>query len=244
MSVTYTTGEMAKLAGVSIRTVQYYDQRGILTPSDVTEGGRRIYSDRDLERLRWISFLRDLDFSIKAIQEILAEEHSNQVLQLLLERHISELNNEIDQKQIKRDMAVNLLDKLDKHEDVTVDSLQDMSLIMSNQKAHRRLQLKILATTFTFVFLLIVSIFLAQQLPQITWLKPFAWFVGAIYVVGLLWSSYYFSRQLAYLCPVCHKTFQPTYWEFVKAGHTPKTRQLTCPHCHVKSSCLELAKEE
>lgn len=243
MSVTYTTGEMAKLAGVSIRTVQYYDQRGILTPSDVTEGGRRIYSDRDLERLRWISFLRDLDFSIKAIQEILVEEHSNQVLQLLLERHISELNNEIDQKQIKRDMAVNLLDKLDKHEDVTVDSLQDMSLIMSNQKAHRRLQLKMLATTFAFVFLLIFSIFLAKQFPQITWLKPFAWFVGAIYVVGLLWSSYYFSRQLAYLCPVCHKTFQPTYWEFVKAGHTPKTRKLTCSHCHVKSSCLELVKD-
>lgn len=244
MSVTYTTGEMAKLAGVSIRTVQYYDQRGILTPSDVTEGGRRIYSDRDLERLRWISFLRDLDFSIKAIQEILAEEHSNQVLQLLLERHVSDLKQEIDQKQIKLDIAVNLLGRLDKREDYSVDTLQDMSLIMSNQKAHRRLQLKILATTFTFVFLLIVSISLAKQFPQITWLKPFAWFVGAIYVVGLLWSSYYFSRQLVYLCPVCHNTFQPTYWAFVRAGHTPKTRQLTCPHCHVKSSCLELAKEE
>ncbi len=52
MSVIYTTGEMAKLAGVSIRTVQYYDQRGILIPSDLTEGGRRRHSESDLERLR------------------------------------------------------------------------------------------------------------------------------------------------------------------------------------------------
>lgn len=164
-------------------------------------------------------------------------------MQLLLENRISELKQEIDQKQVKLDTAVNLLDRLDKREDYSVDTLQDMSLIMSNQKAHRRLQLKILATTFAFVFMLIVSIFLAKQFPQITWLKPLAWFVGVIYVVGLLWSNYYFSRQVFYLCPACHKTFQPTYRAFAKAPHTPKTRKLTCPYCHVKSSCLELAKE-
>lgn len=39
----YTTGEIAKLCGVSVRTVQYYDTRGILTPSELTEGGRRIF---------------------------------------------------------------------------------------------------------------------------------------------------------------------------------------------------------
>ncbi|CAM2745170.1 MerR family transcriptional regulator [Streptococcus acidominimus] len=46
----------------------------------MTEGGRRLYSAQDLEKLRWICFLRDLDFSIKAIQENLTEEHSDQVL--------------------------------------------------------------------------------------------------------------------------------------------------------------------
>ena len=38
-----TTGEPAKLCGVTVRTVQYYDNRGILTPSELTEGGRRLY---------------------------------------------------------------------------------------------------------------------------------------------------------------------------------------------------------
>ena len=40
----YTTGEIAKLCGVSVRTVQYYDSKNILNPSAVTEGGRRIYN--------------------------------------------------------------------------------------------------------------------------------------------------------------------------------------------------------
>ena len=50
----FSTGELAKAAEVSVRTVQYYDQRGILTPSEVTEGGRRIYHESDLERLQVI----------------------------------------------------------------------------------------------------------------------------------------------------------------------------------------------
>lgn len=88
-----------------------------------------------------------------------------------MEDRISELKQEIDQKQVKLATAVNLLDRLDKREDYSVDTLQDMSHIMSNQKAHRRLQMRMLTTTFTFVFLLIFSIFLAKQFPQIAWLK-------------------------------------------------------------------------
>ena len=42
----YTTGEIAKLCGVSVRTVQYYDTRNILTPSELTEGGRRLIQKR------------------------------------------------------------------------------------------------------------------------------------------------------------------------------------------------------
>ena len=38
----YTTGEIAKLCGVSVRTVQYYDSRNILIPSELSEGGRRL----------------------------------------------------------------------------------------------------------------------------------------------------------------------------------------------------------
>ena len=62
----YTTGEMAKLCGVTVRTVQYYDARGILIPSELSEGGRRLYSEDDLKRLKVICFLRELDIPIDA----------------------------------------------------------------------------------------------------------------------------------------------------------------------------------
>lgn len=88
----FSTGELAKAAEVSVRTVQYYDQRGILTPSEVTEGGRRIYHESDLERLQVICFLRDLDFSIKQIKKLLQEENREQVLELLLTDQIESLD--------------------------------------------------------------------------------------------------------------------------------------------------------
>ena len=55
----YTTGEMAKLCGVSVRTVQYYDSRNLLVPSELSEGGRRLYSEDDLRKLKVICFLRN-----------------------------------------------------------------------------------------------------------------------------------------------------------------------------------------
>ena len=81
----YTTGEIAKLCGVSVRTVQYYDDRGLLSPSELTEGGRRLYTDKDVSQLKIICYLRDLDFSIKQIEMLLKEQNSNKVLNCLLD---------------------------------------------------------------------------------------------------------------------------------------------------------------
>ena len=46
----YTTGELAKLCDVSVRTVQFYDVKDLLKPAELTEGGRRLYTDDDLKR--------------------------------------------------------------------------------------------------------------------------------------------------------------------------------------------------
>ena len=97
----FSTGELAKAAEVSVRTVQYYDQRGILTPSEVTEGGRRIYHESDLERLQVICFLRDLDFSIKQIKKLLQEENREQVLELLLTDQIESLEKSSEEIEVK-----------------------------------------------------------------------------------------------------------------------------------------------
>ena len=91
----YTTGELAKLCGVKVRTVQYYDTRGILIPSELSEGGRRLYSEDDVKRMKVICFLRELDLPIDAIGQILKEEHPEKVISLLIEQQEKALSEEI-----------------------------------------------------------------------------------------------------------------------------------------------------
>jgi len=71
----YTTGELAKLCGITVRTVQYYDTRGILSPSALSEGGRRLYSDDDLRRMHIVCFLRETGLPINSIAALFAEEN-------------------------------------------------------------------------------------------------------------------------------------------------------------------------
>ena len=82
----YTTGETAKLCGVSVRTIQYYDTRGILIPSELTEGGRRLYSENDIKKLRIICFLRDVGLPINSINELLHEDDPGSVISILRSR--------------------------------------------------------------------------------------------------------------------------------------------------------------
>ena len=63
--------EVAKLTGVTVRTLHYYDEIGLLKPSLVTEAGYRLYDENDLETLQQILFFRELDFPLSEIKEIM-----------------------------------------------------------------------------------------------------------------------------------------------------------------------------
>jgi DNA-binding transcriptional MerR regulator len=66
-----TVGEVARVAGVSVRTLHHYDQIGLLRPGGRSDAGYRLYSHDDLVRLREIIVWRQLGFSLHAIQELL-----------------------------------------------------------------------------------------------------------------------------------------------------------------------------
>ena len=63
--------EMAKLTGVSIRTLHYYDHIGLLCPETAADSGYRWYGAADVERMQQILFYRELDFPLKDIRDIL-----------------------------------------------------------------------------------------------------------------------------------------------------------------------------
>ena len=67
----YLTSQFAEKASVSIRTLRYYDKVGLLSPSQYTEAGYRLYTDADLLRLQQILALKFLGFSLEEIKRCL-----------------------------------------------------------------------------------------------------------------------------------------------------------------------------
>lgn len=66
-----STGDLARRTGTTLRTVRFYEEAGLLEPSAVGKGGRRLYTDSDLQKLALIADLRELDLSLDEIRQLL-----------------------------------------------------------------------------------------------------------------------------------------------------------------------------
>jgi DNA-binding transcriptional MerR regulator len=65
-------GEVADGTGLSLRTIRYYEEVGLVTPSARTAGGFRLYSETDVARLRLVKRMKPLDFSLEEMGDVLA----------------------------------------------------------------------------------------------------------------------------------------------------------------------------
>jgi len=81
-----TVKAIAKLTGVSVRTLHYYDEIGLLTPSGRSGAGYRLYSEADLHRLQMILFYRELGFDLQSISQVLADPKFDRKAALLQHR--------------------------------------------------------------------------------------------------------------------------------------------------------------
>ena len=220
----YTTGEMAKLCGVTVRTVQYYDTRGILTPHALSEGGRRLYDEDDLRKLKVICFLREIGLSIDTIGQLFREEDPASVIELLLEQQEQDLKTERGALDAKLEKIAELRKTASATDHFTVESIGDVAITMTNKKKHRRMLLIMLLTALPVAALECAGILL--------WVFKGIWWVFALSVAiaipwGILISRYYY-RHVAYICPQCHRVFRPAFREMFFASHTAKTRRMTC----------------
>ena len=130
----YTTGEIAKLCGVTVRTVQYYDKRGILNPSELTEGGRRLYSDEDVRRLNIICFLRGLGFNIDSISKLMSEDDPGSVIMLLLEQQEQSLTAELNECSDRLGKIRQMKRELKEIKNFSVESIGDIAHTMTGKK--------------------------------------------------------------------------------------------------------------
>lgn len=231
----YTTGEMAKLCGVTVRTVQYYDTRGILMPSELSEGGRRLYSEDDLRRMKIICFLRDVGISINSIGELLSEENPGSVISVLLEQQVQMLQEEVKERQAKLDMLDGMKRELKSLEHFSVESIGDIAYLLENKKKARQLHAILLITG--------IPMNIIQWITIILWITAGMWWLFAIYILAAVpyavWITKTYFRSAAYICPQCHAVFKPNFKEAFWANHTPTLRKLTCTCCGWKGFCVE-----
>ncbi len=236
----YTTGELAKLCSVSVRTVQYYDTRGILIPSELSEGGRRLYSEDDLAKMKIICFLRSLDIPIDSIKELLYEDGSEKVISMLLDEQEITLRREIAEKQVRADTIADIKKTLRLLPNISAESIGDIAHIMKNKKKLKKVHLTMLIIGFIMDAIQVSTLMLG--ILRGLWL-PFAVGMTATILLGI-WISVFYYQKAAYICPECHTVFHPRFRESFLARHTPGTRRLTCPACSHHGFCIETYNTE
>ena len=236
----YTTGEIAKLCEVTVRTVQYYDTRGILVPSELTEGGRRLYNDEDLRKMKIICFLRELDLPINSIAELLKEEDPGSVISLLLEQQRKMLKEEIGEREERLKKLEELSSGLKNFEHFSVESIGDIAYLMKNKKELMKMRWKMVGLGSIMNVIEIGTIILWIK-TGIWW--PFAVGMCIVVAIGVFISRYYY-KSVNYICPQCHTVFKPKFGQMFWANHTPNTRKLTCTCCGHKGFCVETYAQE
>ena len=90
-----TVGEIAKKMGVTVRTLQYYDKEGILTPSSESEGGRRLYTNKDIVKLHQIQSMKYLGFSLEDIKTRLPAINTPEEVSAVLSKQAADIREKI-----------------------------------------------------------------------------------------------------------------------------------------------------
>jgi MerR family transcriptional regulator, thiopeptide resistance regulator len=104
-AVTYRVGEVAGLAGVSVRTLHHYDEIDLLKPSGRSGAGYRLYTAEDLERLQQILIYRELGFGLREIRDAMADPAFDRREALIAQR------DELARSSVRLDAMLDLIDK-------------------------------------------------------------------------------------------------------------------------------------
>jgi MerR family transcriptional regulator, thiopeptide resistance regulator len=115
-------GEVARRTGISIRTLHYYDEIGLVSPSQHTEAGHRLYTDNDVQRLQQILILRALGFSLDKIRHFLATPEDGPFLDVI-DQQTARLRKEIDERLKVVNCLEKVAEKLRTKQHTTIDEI-------------------------------------------------------------------------------------------------------------------------
>jgi DNA-binding transcriptional MerR regulator len=114
-------GDLAKQTGLSVRTLHYYDEIGLLKPSQRTEADHRLYTQEDIIRLQQIVSLRQLGFSLEEIKDCLQNPDFSPVA--VIQSHIAKLHEQIELQQKLARLLEGISTRLQASEEVFISDL-------------------------------------------------------------------------------------------------------------------------
>ncbi|TFD99496.1 MerR family transcriptional regulator [Jeotgalibacillus salarius] len=123
----WTTGQIAKMFNISLRTLRYYDEIDLVKPGAIEEGGRRIYGSASIVTLEKVLLLKKMDLPLDEVRRIVSEEF----LEAILERHLQNLNTQSLHIQDSIDHTVSLKNEIRITGDIDWDKI--FSLVKREQ---------------------------------------------------------------------------------------------------------------
>lgn len=239
MKQTFTSGEMAKLCNVSVRTVQYYDKEDILKPSELSEGGRRIYTEEDLKKLRCICLYKSLGFSLSDIRRVISSQNTFSLLSETILNQQARIEEEIQLLQQTKQRLTAVLEQIEETGNVKVESIEEMDSMLIKKNKHRKTDI------MTYVFLSCYVLLLCSGFPLAVSYGGVAptlmFFAAMILLLGLI---YYHSQVNAYVCPKCHVKFSIGFLkDMLSLNGGKKGKYLKCPNCKYKGWVRETFPE-
>jgi len=237
----YTTGEMAKLCNVSVRTVQFYDMKGILHPADLTDGGRRLYSEEDLCKLQLICTLRAIGLSLNSVKSVLESELSGKILTILLDEQVKLLTGEIGERE-KQLKMINVI-KNGIRDKAVVPASTIIGIESTMEKKNRPSNKKKL--TMIYIGVGIASVL---GLLLMAWLiASRIWWGFAVYISIAIFSlcvSSFHLRDKVFVCPNCNSVFKPSLRRTFFSTGDYNVRWMTCPECGHRDWCVSRKQKQ
>jgi len=215
--------------------VQFYDTKGILHPSDLTEGGRRIYNDDDLRKFQLVCTLKAIGLSLNSIKNVLESELSGKILTILLDEQVKSLSDEISERQKQLEMINAIKESIREKATIPENTILGVENIMEkkNKDSNKK------KLTLIYIGVGVVS---ALGLSFMVWLiTSRIWWGLAVYIAIAILSLVISALQLrnnVFICPKCDSVFKPPLRKAFFSTGSHKVRWMTCPECGHTDWCV------
>ena len=130
----YTSGEFARKANVTLRTVRYYDQQGILKPSRVAENGYRLYTDADFAKLQKILSLKYLGFSLDEIMTMTINDDDMDSIKESIHLQLNLVQKKMEHLKMVEQSLKNTVRRMEESEEIDWNEVVELIHVTNTRK--------------------------------------------------------------------------------------------------------------